>query len=219
MTDYLRAVIDMIGPSNDFRPDAAAWLRLEGELGRSLPEDFKAIADRYGACQINHHLNLLRPTDGWWDLGTWMRQISRLWSQEKVVQQDVEPRLDPRVIFGLPEITFGSAQGLIPLAGTDQGHLVFLAPQAHGVPDGIAVMNREGEWAGYALSFAEWLYRYLAGEEMFGGDSAVFYPGPVHREHFPAGPGQGSRVVHGPPRGMADSAVGPAPARSERPRP
>ncbi|MFD0380266.1 hypothetical protein [Streptomyces sp. NPDC127112] len=202
MTDYLRAVIDMIGPSDDRCTDAVAWLRLEDELGRSLPADFKAIADMYGACQINHHLYLHRPTDGWWDLGTWMRRISRLWSQEEVVRQGVEPHLDPRVICGLPTITFGTAQGLIPLAGTDQGHLIFLAPQVHGVPDGIAVLNREGEWTGYALPFAEWLYRYLTGEEMCGWNSAVFYPGPVHREHLPTGPGQQTRVVHGPPRGM-----------------
>ncbi|RST04396.1 SMI1/KNR4 family protein [Streptomyces sp. WAC07149] len=202
MTDYLRAVIDMIGPSDDRCTDAAAWLRLEDELGRSLPADYKAIADEYGACQINHHLYLHRPTDGWWDLGTWMRRTSHLWSQEEVVRQGVEPHLDPRVICGLPTITFGTAEGLIPLAGTDQGHLIFLAPQVHEAPDGIVVLNREGEWTGYALPFAEWLYRYLTGEEMCGWNSTVFYPGPVHREHLPTGPGQQTRVVHGPPRGM-----------------
>ncbi|WP_438319746.1 SMI1/KNR4 family protein (plasmid) [Streptomyces sp. HUAS TT3] len=178
MTDYLRAVIDMIGPSDDRRTDAAAWLRLEGELGRSLPADYKAIADRYGACQINHHLYLDRPAVGWRDLGTWMRGISQLWSQEEVVRQGVEPDLDPRVICGLPDITFGTAQGLIPLASTDQGHIVFLAPQVRGVPDGIAVLNREIEWTGYALPFAEWLYRYLIGEESAAGTARCSIPVP-----------------------------------------
>ncbi|MFD8985873.1 SMI1/KNR4 family protein [Streptomyces sp. NPDC059564] len=202
MTDYLRAVIDMIGPPHGRCTDPTAWLRLEGEVGRPLPADYKAIADAYGACQINHHLYLDRPTDGWRDLGTWMRRISQLWSQEEVVREGVNPPFDPRAICGLPSITFGTAQGLIPLAGTDQGHIIFLAPQVHGVPDGIVVLNREVEWTGYALSFPEWLYRYLIGEEICGWNSAAFYPGPVHLEYLPTEPGQQTRVVYGPPRGM-----------------
>lgn len=27
--------------------------------------------------------------------------------------------------------------------------MIFLAPQVHGVPDGIAVLSREGAWADY----------------------------------------------------------------------
>ncbi len=46
------------------------------------------------------------------------------------------------------------------------------------------------------MTFAEWLYRYLFGEEMAGWDSAAFYPGPVRLEFPPAGPGQPTRVRH-----------------------
>ncbi|MEU3776914.1 hypothetical protein AB0F11_27635 [Streptomyces sp. NPDC032472] len=202
MTDYVQAVIDMLGHPQADGATPAAWMSLEGELGRSLPADYKAIADAYGARQINHHLYLDRPRTGWRDLGAWMRRTSQLWSQEKAVKEGVESPVDPRVVFGLPEITFGTAEGLIPLAGTDQGHIIFLAPQVHGVPDGVAVLSREGAWAGYALPFAEWLYRYLIGEEMCGWDSAVFYPGPVHMECLSTDPGQQTRIVYGPPRGM-----------------
>ncbi|WP_371681506.1 hypothetical protein [Streptomyces sp. NBC_01276] len=48
----------------------------------------------------------------------WMRRTSQLWSQEERVRVGVESPVDPRVILGLPEITFGTAEGLIPLAGT-----------------------------------------------------------------------------------------------------
>lgn len=202
MTDYLEAVINMIGPARNRDTDPAAWLKLENELGRALPAGYKAIVDAYGPCQINHHLYLDRPSDGWRDLGTWIRRISELWSQEQVVREGTEPHLDPRVICGLSQVTFGAAEGLIPVASTDQGHIVFLAPQVHGVADGLVVMNREGDWAGYSLPFAEWLYRYLIGEEMGGWNSAVFYPGPVHLEYLPTEPGQPSLMVHGPARGM-----------------
>ncbi|TGZ12773.1 hypothetical protein DV517_68570 [Streptomyces sp. S816] len=41
----------------------------------------------------------------------------------------------------------------------------------------------------YRMSFAEWLYRYLAGEDMFGPGSAAFYPGPVVFESMPMAAG------------------------------
>ncbi|MER6481787.1 hypothetical protein [Streptomyces filamentosus] len=45
------------------------------------------------------------------------------------------------------------------------------------------------------MTFAEWLYRYLTGEEMAGWDSATSYPGPVRLEYLPTGPGERTREV------------------------
>ncbi|MGW4205270.1 hypothetical protein [Streptomyces sp. NPDC004726] len=64
------------------------------------------------------------------------------------------------------------------------------------------VQGSEGDWAGHPMDFAEWLYRYLIGDEMAGWDSAAFYPGPVRLEFLPTEPGERTREVRGPERGM-----------------
>jgi hypothetical protein len=112
------------------------------------------------------------------------------------------PDDDPRVFCNLPQLSFGTAEGLIPLAATDQGAAVFGAPRAYGSSDGVVVQGAEGDWVGHAMGFSEWLYRYLIGEETAGWDSAAFYPGPVRLEYPPTGPGQRTQEAYGPERGM-----------------
>ncbi|MFE7044421.1 hypothetical protein ACFU9X_34845 [Streptomyces atratus] len=51
-------------------------------------------------------------------------------------------------------------------------------------------------------TFAEWLYRYLIGEETADWDSATLYPGPVLLEYLPTAPGQRTRDAHGPEHGL-----------------
>ncbi|MGW3913039.1 hypothetical protein ACWEBX_16185 [Streptomyces sp. NPDC005070] len=91
---------------------------------------------------------------------------------------------------------------MIPLASTDRGETIFLAPQVYDVPGGMCVACEDGDWAGYPMLFAEWLYRYLIGEDMAGYKSAAFYPGPVMLEYPPMTPDKRTRVSHGPERGM-----------------
>ncbi|WP_266848944.1 hypothetical protein [Streptomyces sp. NBC_00568] len=114
---------------------------------------------------------------------------SRAWSQS-------------RLICGLREIAFGTRQGLIPLAATDRGDVIFLAPKAHGFPGGICVACEDGDWAGHSMQFAEWLCRFLIGQDMAGYESTAFHPGPVLLEYPPTAPGEHPRVSHGPERGM-----------------
>ncbi|MET8968716.1 hypothetical protein [Streptomyces hydrogenans] len=203
MTDYLQAVFDMLGPAESRYADPAAWLRLERELGRELPTDYKAIVDAYAPVQLNGHLYLSsHPACTWRELGEEIRSTSSIWAESRWESYDLEPDEDPRVICNRPQIDFGTPDGLIPLASTDQGAAVFLAPEVHGFPDGVVVQGAEGEWAGHRMAFAEWLYRYLIGEEMAGWDSETFHPGPVRLEYLPAGPGERTREVYGPERGM-----------------
>jgi hypothetical protein len=203
MTDYLQAVFDMLGPAESRYADPAAWFRLEQELGRELPMDYKAIVDAYAPVQLNGHLYLSsHPACAWRELGEEIRSTSEVWTESRWESYDLEPEADPRVICNRPQITFGTPDGLIPLASTDQGAAIFLAPEVHGFPDGVEAQGAEGEWGGHPMSFAEWLYRYLIGEEMAGWDSAVFYPGPVLLEYLPTGPGERTREAYGPERGM-----------------
>ncbi|MET7982094.1 MULTISPECIES: hypothetical protein [unclassified Streptomyces] len=66
----------------------------------------------------------------------------------------------------------------------------------------MCVACEDGDWAGYPMPFAEWLYRFLIGEDMAGYKSAAFYPGPVMLEYPPMTPDERTRVSHGPERGM-----------------
>ena len=152
--------------------------------------------------QINGHLTLSHPASEWWNLGDGIRSASEAWAESKWESSITGPDDDPRVFCQLPQLSFGTAQGLTPIAATDQGAAVFVAPSVHGFSDGVVVQGAEGDWVGHPMTFAEWLYRYLIGEELAGWDSTAFYPGPVWLEYPPAGPGQPAREAYGPDRGM-----------------
>lgn len=202
MTDYLQAVVAMLGPGQGRYADPAAWLRLEREIGRAFPVDFKQVVDALAPVQINGHLTLSHPASGLWNLGEDIRTNSQVWADSTWESYVTGPDDDPRVFCQLPELRFGTADGLIPIAGTDQGAAVFIAPTVHGFCDGVVVQGSEGDWVGHPMTFAEWLYRYLIGEEMAGWDSAFFYAGPVQLEYPPAEPGQPTHETYGPDRGM-----------------
>ncbi|MFE1869912.1 hypothetical protein ACFW9N_03280 [Streptomyces sp. NPDC059496] len=73
---------------------------------------------------------------------------------------------------------------------------------AGGIPDGVVLQGSEGDWAGRPMTFAEWSYRYLIGEEMAGGGCAAHCPGPVRLEYPASEPGRPARERCGPERGM-----------------
>lgn len=66
----------------------------------------------------------------------------------------------------------------------------------------MVVQGPDGDWAGHPMTFAEWLYRHLIGEEMAGWGCAARYPGPVLLEYPAPEPGRPPREVYGPERGM-----------------
>lgn len=58
MTDYLPAVMAMLGPAQNQYADPAAWDRLHAELGIRLPTDYQTLVDAYAPIQLNSHLYL-----------------------------------------------------------------------------------------------------------------------------------------------------------------
>jgi hypothetical protein len=202
MTDYLRAVIDMVGPPENRWTDPAAWLRLETGLGLRLPADYKTVVDAYAPIQLNGHLDLHHPASPAWNLGQWIEETVRAFSEVDWDGLDLDADEDPRRLFGLPELTFGTPGGLWPLASTDRGETLFLVPGASGRDERFVIADGDGWWAEYWMPFAEWLYRYLIGEDMAGVNSAVFYPGPVRLMYLPMTAGERTRVAYGPDRGM-----------------
>ncbi|MFJ9121898.1 SMI1/KNR4 family protein [Streptomyces sp. NPDC102394] len=189
----------MLGePPSRYR-DPAAWRELENSLGVSLPTDYKEIVDGYAPLQINGHLYLHHPATQRWNLGKWIRSTADAWSQ---IDWDwAEPEGDPRASLGSEELVFGTADGLVPLVSTDRGETIFFAPRANK-GKGALFVESEGEFFEYAMTFSEWLYRWLIGEDVAGPNSSAFYPGPVALRDLPMTPGEQPEERYGPPRGM-----------------
>ncbi|MEV5241945.1 SMI1/KNR4 family protein [Streptomyces cinnamoneus] len=200
MTDYLAAVIAMLGPAQNRYADPSAWDRLHKELGVRLPSDYQVIVDAYAPVKLNGHMYLAHPATERWNLGQWIRETIQAWSQVPWDELDFDADEDPRRLFGLQELSFGTRNGLWPITSTDRGESVFLV-QAPGAPYFI-VEDGEGGWSRYTMSFAEWLYRYLIGEDMTGPNSSALYPGPVQLQHLPMSYDERPEPWYGPDRGM-----------------
>lgn len=189
-TTYVDRVRAMLGPAGSTHADPAAWQALEGELGVELPGEYKTLIDLYGPLQVNEHLFLSHPATDAWNLGKWMRSTVDAFRQSRLQGPE-------------GEIRFGGPDGLVPLASTDRGEYVFGVRGRNG--EGWTLMACDGnepDFFAYRMEYAEWLYRYLIGESMFGPETEVFYPGPVIMETLPVGQSEESRVLHGPDRGM-----------------
>ncbi|MFE9635826.1 SMI1/KNR4 family protein [Streptomyces sp. NPDC006463] len=199
MTDYLTAATAMLGPARNRYADPAAWDQLHAELRIQLPSDYQAVVDAYAPVLLNGHLYLSHPATERWNLGQQIRDTVRAWSD--VDWEDLDPDEDPRLLFGLEDLRFGTPDGLWPIASTDRGETVFLVAASAASP-WLLVEDGEGGWGRYDMGFAEWLYRYLIGEDLAGPDSSAFYPGPVRLEHLPMTPDDRTESWYGPDRSM-----------------
>ncbi|MEE1783254.1 SMI1/KNR4 family protein [Streptomyces sp. SP17BM10] len=203
MSDYLAEVFAMLGPGEQRFTSPDAWAELEAEIGTDFPEDYKAVVDAYAPMQINGHLYLSHPATERWNLGKKIRETSRVWAGLDWDREDwLEPEENIRVALDLQAVRFGTKDGLIPITSTDRGEYVFLAPLPDGTGRRICVVEHDGSWYEYRMSFSEWLYRYLAGEDMVGPNSSAFYPGPVRLEPLPMSPDDRPTPMYGPERGM-----------------
>ncbi|MEV5989311.1 SMI1/KNR4 family protein [Streptomyces sp. NPDC052051] len=193
--NFVNSVIGILGPAWCVPPPAAAWAGLEGELGVQLPDDYKEIIGGYGPVQMNVHLYLKHPSTDWWNLGRWMKETVEAFSRSDLTDAEC-PGFPGGPIFGGPS-------GLIPLVSTDRGEYAF---GVAGSPPGewriLACNGDEQDFYEYHISFSEWIYRYLSGEDMFGPGSAVFYPGPIIFESMPLSESDRLLEWHGPERGM-----------------
>ncbi|MGF1427511.1 SMI1/KNR4 family protein [Kitasatospora sp. LaBMicrA B282] len=203
MRDYLAEDFAMLGPGGDRFASPAAWTELEAELGTELPEDYKRVVDAYAPIQINGHLTLKHPATERWNLGKEIRETSRVWAELDWEREHwLEPQENARAVLGLSKMTFGTSGGLIPLTSTDRAEYIFLAPLPDGTGRRICAVEHDGSWYEYRMTFAEWLYRYLIGEDMVGPNSSAFYPGPVLLEPLPTSPDARPAPRYGPERGM-----------------
>ncbi|MEU3255999.1 SMI1/KNR4 family protein [Streptomyces sp. NPDC006997] len=200
MDGYLDKVSAMLGEPLRRYERAASWSTLEGALGVNLPADFKKIVDWYAPVLINGHLSLKHPATKRWNLGEWIHRTSDAWSRIGLSPGEVEG--DPTISLGTQNLSFGTPDGLIPLTATDRGETLFYALRGNSGSGSLFVENGEGEFFEYSMGFAEWLWRWLVGEEMAGPGSSAFYPGPVALQDLPMAPGERPEIRFGPLRGM-----------------
>ncbi|MFE2276911.1 SMI1/KNR4 family protein [Streptomyces sp. NPDC059454] len=180
--------------------NVVAWSRLERDLGVALPAEYKEIVDGYAPVEINGHLYLMHPATGRWNLAEKIRSTSEAWSQ--VEWDEDEPEGDPRESLGVSELYFGDADGLIPIASTNRGETIFYAPKGGQGAGTLFVENGEGEFFEYSMGFAEWLWRWLNGEEVTGPGGAAYYPGPVALRDLSVTPEERPEVRYGPVPGV-----------------
>ncbi|MFD0367665.1 SMI1/KNR4 family protein [Streptomyces sp. NPDC127114] len=201
MTDYLAATMAMLGPAQNRCPDPTAWDQLHAQLDIRLPTDYQALVDAYAPIHLNGHLYLFHPATERWNLGQWITDTVRAWNDVPWDELDLDADEDPRVLFGLTELSFGTRNGLWPIASTDRAEMIFLMAADDTAP-WFLVEDGEGGWARYDMSFAEWLYRYLIGEDMAGPNTSAFYPGPVQLCRLPMTTDERPEPWSGPDRGM-----------------
>lgn len=176
MDHYVQATMGVLGAARNVFPGHDAWRPLEEAIEAPLPDDYKALVDAYGPVLINGHLYLEHPANPFYPLGTWVSESIQEFRDAEWGEE------------GPPQ--FGGKDGLIPVASTDRGEYVFLTPRNDGGQSRILSCGRDDpDLYEHRMTFAEWLYRYLAGEEMFSPGQSDFYPGPVRLESLPTATG------------------------------
>jgi hypothetical protein len=193
MSNFEDAVIGTLGPAREASLPDTDWGALERGLGVHLPDDYKRIIGKYAPVLVNVHLSLRHPSTERWNLGQWMERTVTAFSSSDLTDAEC-PGFPGGPLFGGPE-------GLIPLLSTDRGEYLFgFVDHPSSVWRFLACNGDEQDFYEYQMSFAEWLYRYLSGESMFGPDSAVFYPGPVVFEGLPMTASEQCATWYGPDR-------------------
>ncbi|OSP43354.1 hypothetical protein B7767_10590 [Streptomyces sp. 13-12-16] len=200
MTGYMARLLAVLGePPMRYR-DAVAWSRLEHDLRVGFPAEYKEIVDGYAPVEINGHLHLMHPATRRWNLAEKVRSTSEVWSQ--VEWDEGEPEGDPRESLGVSELYFGDADGLIPIASTNRGETIFYASKGGQGAGTLFVENGEGEFFEYSMGFAEWLWRWLNGEEVTGPGGSACYPGPVALRNLPMTADGKPETRYGPAPGV-----------------
>ncbi|MFE2737289.1 hypothetical protein [Streptomyces sp. NPDC059349] len=87
------------------------------------------VNDPFRATSGSGHPYLSRPATERWDLGQKIRSGIQAWSE--VPWGDLDADEDPRQLFGLDELRFGTRSGLWPIASTDLGEVIFLVLQPY----------------------------------------------------------------------------------------
>lgn len=188
--EYQARLAEILGPSRH-GATPGVWQALEEELGASLPGDYKEFIDSYAPVRVNSHLHFDHPAHPQWNLGKWIEETVDAYRE---VEWDELTCPD----FVSSEPSFGAPDGLVPLFGSDRGECFFFRPGRK--PSVYVYVGSDDDFYRYDMTFSEWLYRYLSGEDMAGPNSSAFYPGPVRFDALPGAEGPEGDSWFGPGR-------------------
>ncbi|MFE3855993.1 SMI1/KNR4 family protein [Streptomyces griseorubiginosus] len=158
------------------RKNPEVWVAIERSLGVGLPNDYKDFIDGYGPVRVNGHLHFDHPSHPVWDLAKWIAETVETYAALDWVDLSCPE-------FASEDPRFGAPNGLIPLFESDRGECFFFKPGAK--PRMYVYVGADDDIYRYDVGFAEWLYRYLQGEDMAGPNSSAYYPGPVRFDALP----------------------------------
>ncbi|MER7773145.1 SMI1/KNR4 family protein [Kitasatospora sp. NPDC096140] len=193
--DYLSEVRQMMG--DPIRPRLEGeWGDVEAAAGVGLPDDYKTFIELYGPVGVNRHLTFHHPNSEMWSLARWIRETIDSYRGVEWAEVLEEPEKADQLAFGGPE-------GLVPLLASGRGEVLFMEtpPEEEGYRL-VVFVGDDCEFFRYDIGFAEWLFRYLVGEDMMGPNSSALPSGPLLIEEFPKEFGGHPEFRHGPHRGV-----------------
>ncbi|MEV6161917.1 SMI1/KNR4 family protein [Streptomyces sp. NPDC052052] len=186
--EHWTALVELLGPPSH-SADPGVWDAVESELGVCFPADYRQFIESYAPVRLNGHLHFTHPAHAVWDLKKWASVT--LEAYQGLDWVDLTP---PE--FKSDDPRFGGPDGLVPLVESDRGECVFF--QAGETSRMYVYVGSDDDFYRYDMTFSEWLYRYLRGEEMTGPNSSVFSSGPVRFDALPGAEGGRGAFWFGP---------------------
>ncbi|MFJ4672644.1 SMI1/KNR4 family protein [Kitasatospora purpeofusca] len=170
--DYLVELRGIIGQPSGPGVSGGGWERLEGELGVELPEDIKVLCEWYSPIRLGWAIRLANPDTAVYNFGAHVRDTVVAYHACSFSRENFPDFPDA--------LGFGGPDGLIPVSGTAHGEEIFLycdpVMQRWQI---VVFVGDDLEFYRYDMGFAEWLYRYLMGEDMAGPNSGQDFPNPL----------------------------------------
>jgi hypothetical protein len=164
----------IMSPPDPARVPTLRWRVVEAELGLTLPPDYKAFIDAYGAGCVGEFLWVFHPTTANRYLNLREQLAGQLWALR--VLRDEAGEAVPYALYPEPG-------GLVPWGATDNGDVCYWRTESAD-PAGwtVAVNESRGpEWDEFPGSMTEFLVAILSLEHMV----SVFPPGfPPRRVTF-----------------------------------
>lgn len=156
-------------------PEAEAgphWLPVECELGTELPVDYKMLVDTFGAGDFCNSLSLFSPFS------------NRLRLMEKAVdQRDTFKSLHETFGKGVYSI-FPEADGLLPIAGAEDGKLLMYETIGHANDWCVVWMSGHmQEIETFRMGLGEYLLAWIHGDIRPEADAGGAFP-PISRVPF-----------------------------------
>ncbi|MFD8722002.1 hypothetical protein ACFV2H_29415 [Streptomyces sp. NPDC059629] len=147
-------LLRLVPPPTDVSVDAVDWARVEDELGVSaLPDDYKWLAERYGAGGFDDFMTILHPNSRFWPT----RLVDAAVRADELLEQMPES-LRERVPYDIDH--------LLAAGKTDNGDTIYWVAEPEDAPNEWTVTAngaRNTKWPHFEGGIAAFLVAILSG--------------------------------------------------------